>query len=463
MNKIFLSSVAIVGFAALFWACGDGTVSVFTQDDQLIEFAYDEDIDDDGSALAEFVNRAVSAYCSNDLNPEACLAASRPDGNTVVPSSSSEPPPRSSSSMVRSSSSFNFFASSSSRYSSVVQVRSSSSSRPAIIPIYSSSSLGLSSAIVSRSSSSAKPASSAVTSGSSKFPEDVPWGTCVANSGKPGSRGVPLKWQFSLNKDVFGGNIQVLTKGAYSWEFDSAEPSTYEQTGSSGLTSTAVTYAESGRFGARVTMSYNGQSQKVECDTAEIMGYPISKCECVPDKDEVDVAEESVASGATLVKWTVSKCESEDDSFSYEWEEGMTPGEDSVSASMTLNEKIVYSPKVTVRNADNGSMVVTCNAVNTVDSDHPEFEFKEQNVEIELPAGESTVYFNMPQNWHNGDQGNCTFSCNKIGDNPVTVTLGSNTPVTNYYVEVKVPISSTIGMTPMKLTLSGPAKCKLGW
>ena len=462
MNKIFLSSVAIVGFAALFWACGDGTVSVFTQDDQLIEFAYDEDIDDDGSALAEFVNRAVSAYCSNDLNPEACLAASRPDGNTVVPSSSSEPPPRSSSSMVRSSSSFNFFASSSSRYSSIVQVRSSSSSRPAIIPIYSSSSLGLSSAIVSRSSSSAKPASSAVTSGSSKFPEDVPWGTCVANSGKPGSRGVPLKWQFSLNKDVFGGNIQVLTKGAYSWEFDSAEPSTYEQAGSSGLTSTAVTYAESGRFGARVTMSYNGQSQKVECDTAEIMGYPISKCECVPDKDEVDVAEESVASGATLVKWTVSKCVSEDDSFSYEWEEGMTPGEDSVSASMTLNEKIVYSPKVTVRNADNGSMVVTCNAVNTVDSDHPEFEFKEQNTKIAMPAGESTVYFNMPSGWHNTNEGMCTFSCQVPTGGLLTVTINNQTK-TDFYVPMSIPISSTTGMTPMKVTLSVAAECMLGW
>jgi hypothetical protein len=170
-----------------------------------------------------------------------------------------------------------------------------------------------------------------------------------------------------------------------------------------------------------------------------------------------------VASGATLVKWTVSKCESEDKTFSYEWEEGMTPDEDSASASMTLDEKITYTPKVTVRNSDNGSMVVTCNAVNTVDSDHPEFEFKEQNEEIELPAGESTVYFNMPQNWHNGDAGNCTFSCNKIGDNPVTVTLGSFTPATNYYVEIKVPISSTIGMTSMKLTLSGPAKCKLGW
>ena len=143
----------------------------------------------------------------------------------------------------------------------------------------------------------------------------------------------------------------------------------------------------------------------------------------------------------------------------------MTPDEDDdgASASMTLDQKISYMPKVTVRNSDNGSMSVICNAVSTIDSDHPEFEFKEQNVEIELPAGESTVYFNMPQNWHNGDAGNCTFSCNKIGDKQITVTLGSFTPVTNYYVEIKVPISSTIGMTPMKLNLSGPAKCKLGW
>lgn len=463
MNKIFLSSVAIVGFAALFWACGDGPVSVFTQDDQLIEFAYDDDIDDDGSALAEFVNRAVSAYCSNDLNPDACLAASRPDGNYVVESSSSEPPPRTSSSMVQSSSSnFNPFASSSSRYSSSAQVRSSSSSRPAIVPIYSSSSHGIASS-VSRSSSSVKPASSGgLSGGSTKYPEDVPWGSCVANSGKPGSRGVPLKWQFSINKDVFGGNIQVLMKGAYSWEFDSAEPSTYEQTGSSGLTSPAVTYAESGRFGARVTMSYNGQSQKVECDTAEVMGYPISKCECVPDKDEVDVAKESVASGATLVKWTVSKCESEDKTFSYEWEEGMTPDEDSASASMTLDEKITYTPKVTVRNSDNGSMVVTCNAVNTVDSDHPEFEFKAQNTKIAMPAGESTVYFNMPSGWHNNDGGDCTFSCQVPTGGLLTVTINNQTK-TDFYVPMGIPISSTTGMTPMKVTLSVAAECMLGW
>jgi len=264
-----------------------------------------------------------------------------------------------------------------------------------------------------------------------------------------------------MSNTLFGGNVRAMMNSSFEWEFDDAEPSSYSGTGSTGLTSTDVTYAESGKFAARATMTYNGQSQKVECDSVEVMGYPITGCTCTPDKDEVDVAKESVASGATVVKWTVSKCTSEDKTFSYEWEKGMTG--DGASATKTLDEKIVYAPDVTVRNSDNGVLKVSCDPVKTIDSDHPEFEFKAQNEEIELPAGESTVYFNMPQKWHNEDAGNCTFSCNKIGDKQVTVTLGSFTPVTNYYVEIKVPISSTIGMTPMKLTLSGPAKCKLGW
>ena len=470
MNKILTYGFVVVGLAALFWACGDGPVSGFTPEDQLVEYAYE-----DTDALTEMVNRAAFDYCDADLNPDACIAATRPDGGSESRPSSSEP--ATSSSVVRSSSAFNpftvqsssvfnpFNAPSSSSFTPFSMAYSSSSSSPGIIPIYSSSHSSSSLARLSsngrRSSSSAKPASSSVNPNLTTLPEDVPWGTCKANAGKPGSRGVPLKWQFTMDNTLFNGNVRAMLNSSFEWEFDDAEPSSYSGTGSAGLNSTPVTYAESGKFAARATMTYNGQSQKVECDSVEVLGYPISDCECVPDKDEVDVAAESVASGATLVKWTVSKCESEDKTFTYEWEEGMTA--DGASASMTLDEKITYKPQVTVRNSDNGVLKVSCDPVNTIDSDHPEFEFKEQNAEIELPAGESTVYFNMPQNWHNGDAGNCTFSCNKIGNDQITVTLGSFTPVTNYYVEIKVPISSTIGMTPMKLTLSGPAKCKVGW
>ncbi|MBQ3715658.1 MAG: hypothetical protein II892_08775 [Fibrobacter sp.] len=472
MNRIILYGFALTGLAALFWACGSGEVVTYNDDDQMMEYTYGED-DVDGSNLRGMVEQAVSAYCDMDENRDACLAATRPDDSYIQDSSKSK---SSSSSYVpvsklSSSSRFSPFAStaSSSSRSGITPVYASSSSRSGITPVYASSSSrsGITPVLTSSSSSSSKISSrssssrAGTQSGATTLPEDVPWGTCVANLGNPGSRGVPLKWQFTIDRTAVNGNVSVMTSSTYSWEFDGADPATFEKTGSTGLTSTPVTYDESGRFGARVTMTYNGQSQTVECDTADIMGYPVTDCECVPDKEEVDVAEESIASGATLVTWTVSKCKSEDKSFTYEWEDGMTA--DGASASMTLDEKIAYKPKVTVRNSDNGSMVVTCNVVNTIDSDHPEFEFKEQNAEVELPAGESTVYFNMPQNWHNGDAGNCTFSCNKIGDNPVTVTLGSFTPVTNYYVEIKVPISSTIGMTPMKLTLSGPAKCKLGW
>lgn len=469
MNKILTYGFALVGLAALFWACGSGEVAVYTPEDEYMEFALDGD--DDGSALRGLVNQAVSAYCNEDLNPDACLAATRPDDSyvpdTTSPDSSSSSRARSSSSFVPASS-FNPFGNNYSSFNPFGS--SSSSSRPRMIPVYSSSSrpgmipvLSSSSKVSPRSSSSIRRSSSSkiVVIGSSSLPENVPWGTCVANSGQPGSRGVPLKWKFTMSNTLFGGNVRAMMNSSFEWEFDDAEPSSYSGTGSAGLTSTDVTYAESGKFAARATMTYNGQSQKVECDSVEVMGYPITGCTCTPDKDEVDVAKESVASGATVVKWTVSKCTSEDKTFSYEWEKGMTG--DGASATKTLDEKIVYAPDVTVRNSDNGVLKVSCDPVKTIDSDHPEFEFKAQNEEIELPAGESTVYFNMPQKWHNGDAGNCTFSCNKIGDKQVTVTLGSFTPVTNYYVEIKVPISSTIGMTPMKLTLSGPAKCKLGW
>lgn len=479
MNRIILYGFALATLATLFWACGEGDVAVFSYEDQLMEYAYGED-DVDGSGLKGMVEQAVSAYCGEDMNPEACLAATRPDPN-YIPSSSSDAGRSSSSyvplSVVTPTSSFNpfgatssfnpfgttssfnpFGASSSSSRSGIIPVTVSSSSRPGIIPVLSSSAIlvrSSSSLPRTRSSSSAK-----TTSGTSALPKDIPWGSCVANSGKPGSRGVPLKWQFSIDRDAVNGNVSVMTGSTYSWKFDGADIESYEKAGTAGLTSTPVTYDESGRFGARVTMTYNDQSQTVECDTADIMGYPVTNCECVPDKDEVDVAAESVASGATLVTWTVSKCQSEDKSFTYEWEDGMTA--DGASASMTLDEKITYKPQVTVRNSDNGSMVVTCKAVSTVDSDHPEFEFKEQNVKIPMPAGESTVYFNMAQGWHNGEQGSCTFSCQIPTGGMLTVTIGSSTK-SDYYVPMSIPISSTTGMTPMKVTLSAAAECMLGW
>ena len=92
----------------------------------------------------------------------------------------------------------------------------------------------------------------------------------------------------------------------------------------------------------------------------------------------------------------------------------------------------------------------------------PKYVIHAQNVEIELPAGEITVYLDMPHGWHNGDDGLCTLSFDKIGDSPVTVTIGETT-VTDYYVQIKIPVSITTGMTPLKVTLSAAAKCKLGW
>ena len=461
MNKILAYGFVTAGLAALFWACGEGDVAVFNGDDLLMEYSIEDD-DEDGSALGSLVDQAISAYCNGDLNPEACMAAARPDGKPLPASSA---PDSSSSSKSSSSSapasSFNPFpdVSSSSR-PAITPVFSSSSSRPAITPVTTSSS------VTARSSSSrAKSSSSSVVViGSSSLPEDVPWGTCTANSGKPGSRGVPLKWQFSLNRDLFAGNARVLTSADYEWEFDDAEPATYKGSGTKGIVSTEVTYSASGMFAARATMTYNGQSQKVECDSVEVKGFPITGCECIPDKDEVDVAKASVESGATVVKWTVSKCKSEDKSFSYEWEKGMTPDEDDdgASASKTLDEKITYEPKVTVRNSDNGSMDVVCNAVSTVDSDHPEFEFKEQNVKIAMPAGESTVYFNMPSGWHNTNEGTCTFSCQVPTGGLLTVTINNKTS-TDFYVPIQIPISSTTGMKPMKVTLSVAAECMLGW
>lgn len=461
MNKILTYGFVLVGLAALFWACGAGDVAVYSQEDEYMEITLD--VDEDGSALRGLVDQAVSAYCSGDLNPDACLAATRPDPNYVPESSapvSSSSSARSKGSSSSAGSSFNPFASSSSSRPAITPLRSSSSNRPTITPI----TLSSSSVKKSRSSSSSllkkSSSSTGVNPNLASLPEDVPWGTCKANAGKPGSRGVPLKWQFSMNSDLFSGNVRAMLNSSFKWEFDDAEPTSYSGTGASGLTSTEVTYSESGTFAARTTMTYNGQSQKVECDSVEVMGYPISGCTCVPDKEEVDVAKESVASGATVVKWTVSKCTSEDKTFSYEWEEGMTG--DGASATMTLNEKIVYAPNVTVRNSDNGVLKVSCDPVKTIDSDHPEFEFKAQNTKIAMPAGESTVYFNMQPGWHNNDGGNCTFSCQVPTGGLLTVTINNQTK-TDYYVPMGIPISSTTGMTPMKVTLSVAAECMLGW
>ena len=47
MNKILTYGFALVGLAALFWACGSGEVAVYTPEDEYMAYAIDGD--DDGS------------------------------------------------------------------------------------------------------------------------------------------------------------------------------------------------------------------------------------------------------------------------------------------------------------------------------------------------------------------------------------------------------------------------------
>lgn len=407
MKKRYLgiALAALVGGA--FVACGSGDVSKPTSEDEMLVYG------NDSSVYATKIDDAMKA-CEAD---PACASKLHSVSSAETPSSSS---------------------------AGIVEPGSSpataSSSSAAPLPVSSSTLINFSSASVPASSATVGVSSSSIVS------DGTVNGTC-APVPKTIEKGAATKWTFTVDPNL-GMNVVLKSSSvSYAWTLPNSEELSAEDIG---LKNTSATYKNSGDFSATLVVDGN----TVQCSPLHVNGAKITGCECSANASTVDVA-----SGSATAKWVVSGCTTDATITGYTWT-GATGSEASATATLTKKGESI-APTVTVKNDDNTEVSVTCPAVKATDSSAPEYEMTEKDKAISLPAGSSTIIMNLPESWHQGTEGTCTFSCNIKGD--IQGTVDGVTLSGAHYVAVKIPIISTINGYALEVTLNANGSCQVGW
>lgn len=338
--------------------------------------------------------------------------------------------------------------------SSVAEVSSSSTGivEPGSSPAAASSSSaapfpGSSSTLINFSSASVPSSSATVGVSSSAIVDDgTVNGTCAPVPATI-EKGAATKWTFTVDPNL-GMNVVLKSSSvSYAWTLPNSEELSAEGIG---LKNTSATYKNSGDFSAALVVDGN----TVQCSPLHVNGAKITGCECSADASTVDVA-----SGSATAKWAVSGCKTDATITGYTWT-GATGSEASATATLTKKGESI-APTVTVKNDDNTEVAVTCPAVKATDSNAPEYEITKQNEAISLPAGSSTIIMNLPESWHNGTTGTCTFSCNIQGT--IDGTVDGVALSGSHYASASIPITSTINGYALEVTLNAAGSCTIGW
>ena len=426
MNRKLIFGLASAGFASLFWACGSGDILEIQQDDRFLLIT----LNDDPNMVDGYVQRGVTAYCNAEAgaNSEQCIKELQPGHINNNTASSSSATNQNNPAQTRSSSgTFNPFGNNNQQQNptSAENVNIVSSPSQQQNPT---------------SSPNIQPASHAtVTSSSAVVADPNAWGTCAANSTTNSiKKGASIQWKVALDNTKV--TASMLSSMTYAWTFQDGTPAT--ATVQKSATSPSVSYSTSGIKSASVTLTNGGQTNTIQCTPLNVTGAEVSGCTCTPSATQVDVA----VSGD--VTWTVSGCKSTDQTFSYEWSDGLIG---QASAGGRLSTKGTYAPTVTVKNSDNGMQTVTCGAVTAIDGNHPDYIIKTagQQGEIDLPAGNVTVVLEV-------DAYNGKVICNANG--PISGTVNTSTVLNgNYYVSVAM--SGLKKGAQLVFNLSSPAKC----
>ncbi|MCQ2105292.1 MAG: hypothetical protein MJZ26_05825 [Fibrobacter sp.] len=417
MNKKILAGLSGIVVAGAFWACGSGEINEPTFDDTVIMNLYPKD---DAEAASSFMKEAFASAreaCKIDVDPAGCEArinAADPDksGDVVSSSSVTEEPgpgnqgqtpvvPVSSSSIV------------------INNNVSSSSVGPIIVDPTSSGSEGTPSQTVTGLGSCA-PATATIEKG--------------------GSTG----WAFKLNAtNPAGVSVTQLMKGNFTWEFEGASTPSEAATGK--LNSTPVSYANSGSYGAKVTVAVGTSVETITCTPLQVNGDPITGCECAPAAPTHDFTSEPSA------VWTVTGCKTASEPLTYNWDG--TAGEASFSKTFTAATP-AYAPKLKVGNSDNTVIDVTCAPVKVT-----------EGAEYEIKASQDKVVFEAAGTYAVVVSGGssltaCRISCNANG--PLTATAKGKTFTGSYYLNFE-GIDVSWCNTTLDLELSAAATCEASW
>lgn len=408
MKKRYLgiALAALVGGA--FVACGSGDVSKPTSEDEGNTVIFDS------SYYAGRINVADSLckedpVCSAKLNGTSSVAELSSSSSAEIVEPGSSP-------------------------------ASTSSSSAAPLPVSSSTLINFSSASVPASSATVGVSSSSIVS------DGTVNGTCAPVPATI-EKGAATKWTFTVDPNL-GMNVVLKSSSvSYAWTLPNSEELSAEGIG---LKNTSATYKNSGDFSATLVVDGN----TVQCSPLHVNGAKITGCECSADASTVDVA-----SGSATAKWTITGCTTDATITGYTWT-GATGSEASATATLTKKGESV-APTVTVKNDDNTEVSVTCPAVKATDSSAPEYEMTKKDETISLPAGSSTIIMNLPESWHNGTTGTCSFSCNIGGT--IDGTVDGVSLSGSYYASASIPITSTINGYALEVTLNAAGSCTIGW
>lgn len=342
--------------------------------------------------------------------------------------------------------------------SSVAEVSSSSTGivEPGSSPAAASSSSaapfpGSSSTLINFSSASVPSSSATVGVSSSAIVDDGTLnGTCEP---KPATieKGATTTWTFVKLTPAGMTGMTAQQQALFTWTMTGSSEGTLSALGKDRGNTASATYTASGDFTTSLELD-NGN--KIQCSPLHVNGAKITGCECSADASTVDVA-----SGSATAKWAVSGCKTDATITGYTWT-GATGSEASATATLTKKGESI-APTVTVKNDDNTEVSVTCPAVKATDSNAPEYEITKQDEAISLPAGSSTIIMNLPESWHNGTTGTCTFSCNIQGT--IDGTVDGVALSGSYYASASIPITSTINGYALEVTLNAAGSCTIGW
>ena len=414
MKKKLIASMSLMTVVgASFWACGEGNINPADIQDNLFG--------DMRSDEMQTELESVKQNCRNDTSFAGCYMRYKAylDGGETI-----EEPIVNSSDDSGSNQNPNPVLSSSSRGDIFIVTNPSSSSVLVFDPDPVSSSSGI---------------------------EIVPvsgLGSCKAAT-SPISKGQSVNWKFTPN----GSNtkytaMQFASQADYKWNFGGLADD------GSGVRATSgkVTYTNSGVANASVTVTMpDGASEVINCTPLQVDGDPITGCKCTSPEPKVDYLTQPD------VAWTVSGCVSASEITSYTWDGAA--GEATFTKTFDTAQN-GYAPTLKVGNADKTVVDVTCTTVKTTKGS--EFTFEKQDTKIRLPAGESSVEFDLPSTWHNGTEGTCTFRCDGANQ-PITITIGTQTSKADYSATLPIPVAKTINKTAMTVTLDVSADCQVSY
>lgn len=320
-KKLFIgfASVAAVG---TFWACGDGTINEWDEQDEITKASFIR-ADGDTTDLAS-MRKAAFSDCM--ANPD-CEAKYHDYLLDPTAYSSAEDQPVSSATGPTSSMSFPMSSSSINR-----TTKQSSSSRNIIDP----------------GSSSA---------------ETVPvtgLGSCAPTK-SPIDKGGSVTWDFTPNL-ASGTGMNEFIQASYTWNFGD------DGTGT-GMTSTAVSYTTPGSKAASVTVTIGLKSETVACKPLQVNGTPITGCTCEPTNIQPDV---NAGESAT---WTAKGCTSSGATITgYTWI-GATADASGLIATAPVAAKgdVVSGVSFIAENDDSTKVTITCDDAKAIDKSIPDY------------------------------------------------------------------------------------------